>query len=167
MRFNDLFRALKNVLATCSQVSQSRTCWVSTKFSQSMYMWFTKRQCRRREEHDWGADGFDEYSASVRSHADWMVCWINVGVNGDLLSCALVISLMIARARPFMGGALARPADNFPDLFSGSFWEDYPYFLPCGVAASVVAATTIILFFFLEEVGRDISLARRRSLTRP
>lgn len=56
-----------------------------------------------------------------------------------------------------MGGALARPADRFPDLFTSSFWETYPYFLPCGVAASVVAATTIILFFFLEEVGRAIS----------
>jgi hypothetical protein len=121
-----------------------------------MPMWFTERQRRRREEHDRRADGFDKYSASIRSHADWLVCWINIRVNVDLPSCVLAISLMIARARPFIGGALARPADNFPNLFSGSFWEDYPYFLPCGVAASVVAATTIILFFFLEEVGRDI-----------
>lgn len=66
-----------------------------------------------------------------------------------------------------MGGTLARPADRFPDLFSGSFWEAYPYFLPCGVAASVVAVTTMILFFFLEEVGRDIPSTYRRSLTRP
>lgn len=60
-----------------------------------------------------------------------------------------------------MGGALARPADDFPDLFSGSFWEDYPYyFLPCGVATSVVALTTIVPFFCLEEVGK-----RRYGLT--
>lgn len=56
-----------------------------------------------------------------------------------------------------MGGALARPADRFPDLFGGPFWKAYPYFLPSGMAALVVAVTTIILYFFLEEVGRDIT----------
>lgn len=52
-----------------------------------------------------------------------------------------------------MGGALARPADNFPSYFSAPFWQDYPYFLPSAVASMIVAATTILLFFFLEEVG--------------
>lgn len=55
-----------------------------------MYMWFTERQCRRHEEHDWRADGFDKYSARLCSHADRMVYWINIGVNVDLLSCALL-----------------------------------------------------------------------------
>ena len=62
------------------------------------------------------------------------------------------LSVLILRTRPFIGGALARPADHFPDFFSGPFWEDYPYFLPCGVTALVVAVITIILFFFLKEV---------------
>lgn len=54
-----------------------------------------------------------------------------------------------------MGGALARPADQFPDYFSGAFWQKYPYFLPCAVASLIVAVTTILLFFFLQEVGID------------
>ncbi|KAG9313058.1 MFS general substrate transporter [Chiua virens] len=52
---------------------------------------------------------------------------------------------------PFMGGTLARPADRWPELFSGYFWQEFPYFLPCGVASSIVAVTTVILFFFMEE----------------
>ncbi|KIJ65572.1 hypothetical protein HYDPIDRAFT_187328 [Hydnomerulius pinastri MD-312] len=52
---------------------------------------------------------------------------------------------------PFMGGTLARPSDRFPKLFSGSFWKHYPYFLPCAVAATLVAVTALILLFFLEE----------------
>lgn len=64
-----------------------------------------------------------------------------------------------------MGGTLARPADNFHDFFSGPFWKEYPYFLPCGVAVSIVVLTTIILFFFLEEVGGIISGGRKLPLT--
>lgn len=73
---------------------------------------------------------------------------------------------MIAHTRPFIGGALARPADHFPDYFSGAFWEQYPYFLPSAVAATIVAATTILLFFYLDEVGRSGS-GYSRSLTQP
>lgn len=50
----------------------------------SLYMWLIKRQCWRREEHDWRTNGFDKYSSSIRSHADRVVSWINVGVNVNL-----------------------------------------------------------------------------------
>ncbi|KAG8221011.1 major facilitator superfamily domain-containing protein [Butyriboletus roseoflavus] len=65
---------------------------------------------------------------------------------------------------PFIGGAFARPADRFPGFFTSPFWENYPYFLPCAVAASVVAVTTIILFFFLEETLAAKRKNRRSSV---
>lgn len=50
---------------------------------------------------------------------------------------------------PFIGGSLSRPHERFPNVFSGSFWKAYPYFLPC-VATSgfvMIAFTTALIFF--------------------
>ncbi|KAH7926034.1 MFS general substrate transporter [Leucogyrophana mollusca] len=58
-----------------------------------------------------------------------------------------------ATVGPFMGGALARPHERFPNVFSSVFWERYPYFLPCAVAAAVTAATFLLILLFLKEVG--------------
>ncbi|EGN93642.1 hypothetical protein SERLA73DRAFT_115664 [Serpula lacrymans var. lacrymans S7.3] len=52
---------------------------------------------------------------------------------------------------PFMGGTLARPHDRFPSWFSGSFWINYPYFLPCATAAAFTAFCFIIVALFLKE----------------
>ncbi|KAH7906267.1 MFS general substrate transporter [Hygrophoropsis aurantiaca] len=52
---------------------------------------------------------------------------------------------------PTVGGILARPQDNFPHVFKGAFWAEYPYFLPCAVAASLAAVTFICLLVFLTE----------------
>lgn len=56
---------------------------------------------------------------------------------------------------PFIGGSLSRPHERFPNVFSGSFWKAYPYFLPC-VATSgfVMIAFTIALIFFKETVPK-------------
>ncbi|KAH7904155.1 major facilitator superfamily domain-containing protein [Hygrophoropsis aurantiaca] len=51
----------------------------------------------------------------------------------------------------FMGGALARPHERFPETFSGTFWEQYPYFLPCAAAAAFTAGTFLLILFFLKE----------------
>jgi len=51
-----------------------------------------------------------------------------------------------------MGGLLAHPQDSWPGLFAPSFWREYPYFLPCAVAAFFVVLAYFMLFFFLEEV---------------
>ncbi|KAG1872313.1 MFS general substrate transporter [Suillus subalutaceus] len=52
---------------------------------------------------------------------------------------------------PLMGGTLARPQDHWPALFSGSFWRDYPYFLPCAVAAFLLLVALVMMTLFLEE----------------
>ncbi|KAG1748659.1 major facilitator superfamily domain-containing protein [Suillus lakei] len=52
---------------------------------------------------------------------------------------------------PLMGGTLARPQDRWPTLFSGSFWGNYPYFLPCAVAACLLVLALVMMSIFLEE----------------
>ncbi|KAG1774830.1 major facilitator superfamily domain-containing protein [Suillus placidus] len=52
---------------------------------------------------------------------------------------------------PLMGGTLARPQDHWPALFSGSFWRNYPYFLPCAVAACLLVLALVMMSLFLQE----------------
>ncbi|KAG1787277.1 major facilitator superfamily domain-containing protein [Suillus plorans] len=63
---------------------------------------------------------------------------------------------------PLMGGTFARPQDHWPVLFSGSFWRNYPYFLPCAVAACLPVLTLIMMSIFLEET---LSTKRRPKST--
>jgi MFS family permease len=63
---------------------------------------------------------------------------------------------------PLMGGLLAHPQDSWPGLFAPSFWREYPYFLPCAVAAFFVVLAYFMLFFFLEET---LSTKRRPKTT--
>ncbi|OAX43835.1 MFS general substrate transporter [Rhizopogon vinicolor AM-OR11-026] len=52
---------------------------------------------------------------------------------------------------PLLGGTLARPQDHWPALFAHPFWSKYRYFLPCAVAACLLALAVLIMLFFLEE----------------
>ena len=58
--------------------------------------------------------------------------------------------------RPLIGGTLSHPHEHFSKIFSGTFWKDYPYFLPCLVSSSYVLFTIIITFVMLKEVGVPI-----------
>ncbi|KAG7089939.1 hypothetical protein E1B28_011568 [Marasmius oreades] len=63
---------------------------------------------------------------------------------------------------PLIGGALSRPADQFPDVFGHSdFLKKYPYFLPCAVPAAFSALAWVVTFFFLKEtVPTAVSMSR-------
>ncbi|KAF8979638.1 hypothetical protein BGZ46_005200 [Entomortierella lignicola] len=53
---------------------------------------------------------------------------------------------------PVLGGYLANPAKNFPEIFGDwEFFIEYPYFLPCFVAAMGSVVGFIVGYFFLEE----------------
>ncbi|KAF9358780.1 hypothetical protein BGX26_000923 [Mortierella sp. AD094] len=53
---------------------------------------------------------------------------------------------------PVLGGYLANPAKNFPEIFGNwQFFIEYPYFLPCFVAAMGSVIGFIVGYFFLEE----------------
>ena len=53
---------------------------------------------------------------------------------------------------PLIGGVLSRPQDRWPHVFSHPFWTDYPYFLPCLVAASFMFTSFVVTALYLQEV---------------
>ena len=54
---------------------------------------------------------------------------------------------------PVIGGVLSHPADTWPQSFGKiQFLRDYPYFLPCLVAALIPFSAIIFSIVFLKEV---------------
>ncbi|XP_019420129.1 PREDICTED: protein ZINC INDUCED FACILITATOR-LIKE 1-like [Lupinus angustifolius] len=63
-------------------------------------------------------------------------------------SAAWGIGLIIG---PALGGYLAQPVEKYPHLFpKDSFWDKFPYFLPC-LAISVFALVVLVASFWLPE----------------
>ena len=59
---------------------------------------------------------------------------------------------------PIIGGSLTHPAERFPSLFGNSqFLKDYPYFLPCAVAAIVMSLVNLSTFLFFSETVKHPS----------
>ncbi|KAG6841116.1 hypothetical protein C0991_001685 [Blastosporella zonata] len=53
---------------------------------------------------------------------------------------------------PIMGGVLSQPAKTWPDLFGRFvFFHQYPYFLPCAVAAFIAFLPSVFAFAGLKE----------------
>ncbi|KIM49566.1 hypothetical protein M413DRAFT_15578 [Hebeloma cylindrosporum] len=53
------------------------------------------------------------------------------------------------------GGWLARPHDQFPDIFQHKIWTSYPYFLPTLVIGSLALFACFVVGGYLREVGND------------
>ncbi|KAJ7163902.1 major facilitator superfamily domain-containing protein [Mycena crocata] len=62
-----------------------------------------------------------------------------------------------ASVGPLIGGSLARPHERFPESFSGKFWREFPYFLPCLVTGGFVFLSWfVVLALFKETIpGRN------------
>jgi len=55
-----------------------------------------------------------------------------------------------------IGGSLARPAEQHPDIFGNSeFLKKYPYILACAVPAIFSAICWLVIFFFLKETVKN------------
>ncbi|KAI9455164.1 MFS general substrate transporter [Lactarius psammicola] len=65
---------------------------------------------------------------------------------------------------PLIGGVFSRPQDRWPLIFSHPFWADYPYFLPCLLAATFTCLSIVITGLYLEERSH---LPLRSVLTKP
>ncbi|CAE7170299.1 unnamed protein product [Rhizoctonia solani] len=52
---------------------------------------------------------------------------------------------------PFLGGTLNHPAELLPGLFDTPFWNNYPYFLPCLVAAIYASCVFMVGTLCLKE----------------
>jgi hypothetical protein len=90
-----------------------------------------------------------------------LVAWALGGVFGFvLLSYFKKISSDFANFSSLIGGVLSRPQDRWPHLFSHHFWADYPYFLPCLVAAFFTCLSFVVTALYLEEVYSFFALSR-------
>lgn len=58
--------------------------------------------------------------------------------------------------RSLYGGALTKPHEQWPALFSGIFWQTYPYFLPCLISALFTTIALLIAAAFLKEVSMSV-----------
>ncbi|KAH7929785.1 MFS general substrate transporter [Leucogyrophana mollusca] len=52
---------------------------------------------------------------------------------------------------PLIGGSFSHPASKYPELFGYEFLRNYPYFLPCFIAAVIAIVGVLLGFVFLEE----------------
>ena len=55
-------------------------------------------------------------------------------------------------SRSMIGGSLSHPHERFSKAFPGSFWKDYPYFLPCLVSSTYVLFASLTTIIVLKEV---------------
>ncbi|KZV82755.1 MFS general substrate transporter [Exidia glandulosa HHB12029] len=61
---------------------------------------------------------------------------------------------------PFLGGTLSHPYERYPSWFGNNvFWKEYPYMLPCMVAAAYSAIFFTMALLFLQETRPKRTLA--------
>jgi MFS family permease len=53
---------------------------------------------------------------------------------------------------PLLGGSFANPATQWPTVFTGTFWQEYPYFLPGAIACLVSIIAVVVGWVTLKEV---------------
>jgi hypothetical protein len=64
---------------------------------------------------------------------------------------------------PNIGGLLANPADRWPHRIGHiTFFRDYPYFLPCAVAAFVAMLCFLLTLVGLKEVSNSPYIQKHR-----
>ncbi|KAJ1311926.1 hypothetical protein OPQ81_010386 [Rhizoctonia solani] len=52
---------------------------------------------------------------------------------------------------PFIGGTFSHPAELLPSVFDTPFWNKYPYFLPCLIAAIYAICVFVVGALYLKE----------------
>lgn len=68
---------------------------------------------------------------------------------------------------PFMGGVFSRPHERFPGMFGSQFWERYPYFLPCAIAAGYCMISFVTAAVFLKETLHTTLSSKRSQQSDP
>jgi len=56
---------------------------------------------------------------------------------------------------PLIGAALAQPAEQYPGSWISriAFFREFPFFLPCAVAAGMAGLAFLLMFFLFEEAS--------------
>ncbi|KAH9018120.1 major facilitator superfamily domain-containing protein [Lactarius pseudohatsudake] len=88
------------------------------------------------------------YNGVVKSMMSELTDETNVARGFSMLPMSQSLGYAIG---PLVGGMLSRPQDRWPGVFSHSFWAEYPYFLPCFVAATCACASLTANVIYLKE----------------
>ncbi|KAH9039468.1 MFS general substrate transporter [Lactarius deliciosus] len=92
------------------------------------------------------------YAGVVKSMMSELTDETNVARGFSMLPMTWSLGYVIG---PFIGGMLSRPQDRWPRFFSHPFWTEYPYSLPCFVAAACgCASITANVIYLRETVNR-------------
>ena len=109
------------------------------------------RRCR--EKYDSGSHGRDkcclECCPRIFDAPDGMVSRICDRLS---FSFSLFLADFSDSFSPLVRGILSLPQDRWPNIFSNHLWADFPYFLPCLLAATFTCISFIIGVFYLEEL---------------
>src|SRR6266404_6426242 len=80
--------------------------------------------------------------------------WLLGFVIGSVALSCFVSNFLLTKLpySPLIGGIFSRPQDHWPHIFSGPFWADYPYLLPCLIVAVITCISFVITALYLKEV---------------
>ena len=82
------------------------------------------------------------------------LCWPLGSIIGFVgYSRLYMIMTYIVVIRPLIGGSFSNPATKLPQWFNYELFKEYPYLLPCLMAASFSAVGALLGVFCLEEVS--------------
>ncbi|KAH9023398.1 MFS general substrate transporter [Lactarius pseudohatsudake] len=99
------------------------------------------------------------YAGVVKSMMSELTDETNVARGFSMLPMTWSLGYVIG---PFIGGMLSRPQDRWPRFFSHPFWAEYPYSLPCFVAAACGCASITANVTYLRETVKFDSLTGPR-----
>ncbi|GAU33371.1 hypothetical protein TSUD_364960 [Trifolium subterraneum] len=91
----------------------------------------------------------------VKAYATELFREEHQAIGLSTVSAAWGIGLIIG---PAIGGYLAQPAEKYPQIFAkDSFWDKYPYFLPCFIISGL-ALTVVIACIWIPETLHNHSV---------
>jgi len=98
-------------------------------------------------------------STSIFPHTSSVGNWCDIRVSFELLP---VLTCADSSIRPMLGGVLSHPANRWPDTLGRIvLFRNYPYFLPCLVAAMVPLSAFGFTSLFLKEVRSSLLYSKR------
>ena len=105
---------------------------------------------RRNKKCAGRTDGLYKQSEGLLIGACCLGIWWDRGVSSSFE--VEMPSFPYEGSSPLLGGSFSRPHEHFPNFFGGTFWKEYPYFLPCLIASSYVAFSFLIALLYFKEV---------------
>lgn len=104
-------------------------------------------------------------SSGVLGHAFGLVHWVSFPCGASVGNGWSADTNGSSIVGPMIGGALAKPVESLPSVFTpGSLWDRFPYLLPNLFSAICVMIGLVIGILFMEETHAEKKKRRDRGL---